>query len=335
MKLVNARTLCLDLDMLDENDLHEERIDYPLALEQDKDHLPDPQRLKDRIAFHKKCLKKLEETGRKSLTFTDSGSAMMPAKEGGLKACYNVQTVVDAGSHMAVSFHVADNSSDRGQISGSMGLCKEELDLDAVSVIADKDYESAEDIRKCLLNGIVPEVRWIQDRKEQVFPMDYIVREIAAERKASTKPEDVQDCLQVGGLLRRYQHPHPGQSLGQVSCFIRHGDGRVTCPRGRELLKQKTTRYGIEYSSKETCHTCPNRCTAHRIQQYLCSGAYVRRRLASTPRDSGRGTTQPLQQFRQTEASGKAGNGLHPVGRGETETTAAHQRASLRNHQAL
>lgn len=54
MKLVNARTLCLDLDMLDENDLHEERIDYPLALKQDKDHLPDPQRLKDRIAFHKK-----------------------------------------------------------------------------------------------------------------------------------------------------------------------------------------------------------------------------------------------------------------------------------------
>ena len=214
MKLVNARTLCLDLDMLDENDLHEERIDYPLALEQDKDHLPDPQRLKDRIAFHKKCLKELEETGRKSLTFTDSGGAMMPAKEGGLKACYNVQTVVDAGSHMAVSFHVADNSSDRGQISGSMGLCKEELDLDAVSVIADKDYESAEDIRKCLLNGIVPEVRWIQDRKEQVFPMDYIARESAAERKASTKPEDVQDCLQVGGLLRRYQHPHPGTIPG-------------------------------------------------------------------------------------------------------------------------
>lgn len=54
MKLVNARTLCLDLDILDENDLHEERIDYPLALKQDKDHLPDPQRLKDRIAFHKK-----------------------------------------------------------------------------------------------------------------------------------------------------------------------------------------------------------------------------------------------------------------------------------------
>lgn len=71
-----------------------------------------------------------EGTGRnrpKSLTFTDPESAMMPAKEGGIKACYNVQTVVDAGSHMIVDFHVTDSPSDRGQISRSMALCKEEL----------------------------------------------------------------------------------------------------------------------------------------------------------------------------------------------------------------
>ena len=40
-------------------------------------------------------------TGRPpSLTFTDPESAMMPAKEGGIKACYNVQTAVDAKSHI-------------------------------------------------------------------------------------------------------------------------------------------------------------------------------------------------------------------------------------------
>ena len=40
----------------------------------------------------------------------------MPAKEGGIKACYNVQTVVDASSHMIADFHVTDSPSDRGQI---------------------------------------------------------------------------------------------------------------------------------------------------------------------------------------------------------------------------
>lgn len=40
------------LDGMDENDLHEDRIDHPFALDLDKDHLPDPQTLRERIAFH-------------------------------------------------------------------------------------------------------------------------------------------------------------------------------------------------------------------------------------------------------------------------------------------
>ena len=39
---------------------------------------------------------------------------------------------------MVVDFHVTHSPSDRGQISKSMALCKEELGLEAVSVIADK-----------------------------------------------------------------------------------------------------------------------------------------------------------------------------------------------------
>lgn len=40
------------LDGMDENDLHEDRIDHPFAQNLDKDHLPDPQTLRERIAFH-------------------------------------------------------------------------------------------------------------------------------------------------------------------------------------------------------------------------------------------------------------------------------------------
>ena len=40
------------LDTLDENDLHEERIDHPFALNLDRNRLPDPKWLKERIAFH-------------------------------------------------------------------------------------------------------------------------------------------------------------------------------------------------------------------------------------------------------------------------------------------
>ncbi len=62
------------------------------------------------------------------------------------------------------------------------------------------------------------------------------------------------------------------QTLGQLSCFIRHEDGRVTCPIGRELFKKKDMKYGTEYSSREACRTCPNRCTDSRREKHVNIG---------------------------------------------------------------
>lgn len=189
---------------------------------------------------------------------------MMPAKEVGIKACHNVQTVVDTNSHMIADFHVTNNSRDRGQIYDSMEMCRQDLHLGAVWVIADKGYESSADIRQCIMNGIVPAVGFVQDREERVFPLDYIEREITPEMKASAKPEDIQACLHAGILPDCYQGTNiriQVQSSGQISCFIRHEDGTVTCPMGRELFRQKQTKYGAAYSGREACCTCPNRCT--------------------------------------------------------------------------
>ena len=296
MKLMDAETLCLDgttvravngrkqatsaelsrkkleyaraqleavekyLDSMDENDLHEDRIDHPFALDLDKDHLPSVEELKERIAFHEKCLKELEESGRNTLTFTDPECSMMPAKEGGIKACYNVQTAVDAKSHMIADFNITDSPSDKGQLCETMQMCMDDLKLDTVKTIADKGYESAADIRKCLMNGIVPDVGFIQDREERVFPLDYVEREITLEMKASTKPDDIRACLHAGVLPDCYEGTNirvEVQSLSNISCFIRHEDGRVTCPMGRELFKQRDTKYGTEYSNTGILNGAP------------------------------------------------------------------------------
>ena len=311
MKLMDAETLCLDgttvravngkkqatsvelsrkkleyaraqleavekyLDSMDENDLHEDRIDHPFALDLDKDHLPSVEELKERIAFHEKCLKELEESGRNTLTFTDPECSMMPAKEGGIKACYNVQTAVDAKSHMIADFNITDSPSDRGQLCKTMQMCMEDLELDTVKSIADKGYESPADIKDCLMNGIVPDVGFIQDREERVFPLDYVEREITPEMKASTKPDDIRACLHAGVLPDCYKGTNihiEVQSLSNISCFIRHEDGTVTCPMGRQLIKQKDTKYGTEYSSREACRTCPNRCTDSRREKHVNIG---------------------------------------------------------------
>ena len=336
MKLMDAETLCLDgttvravngrkqstsaelsrkkleyaraqleavekyLDSMDENDLCEGRIDHPFALDLDKDHLPDVETLKARIAFHEKCLKELEESGRNTLTFTDPESAMMPAKEGGIKACYNVQTAVDARSHMIADFHITDTPSDKGQLCTSMHMCMKDLELESVQVIADKGYESAADIRDCLMNGIIPDVGFIQDREERVFPLDYAEQDITPEIKASTKPEDIQACLHAGVLPDCYEGTNiriEVQSLSNISCFIRHEDGRVTCPMGRELLKQRDTKYGTEYSSREACRTCPNRCTDSKREKHVNIG----RNSTYVPVIMYGNSRYPLQQIPDVE----------------------------------
>lgn len=58
------------------------------------------------------------------------------------------------------------------------------------------------------------------------------------------------------------------QRRSVISCFIRHEDGRVTCPIGRELFKRQTRQYGTVYTSHEACRTCPSRCTdSHKAKE--------------------------------------------------------------------
>ena len=352
MKLMDAKTLCLDgttiravngkkkavsaeiarkkleyakaqlqaveryLQTLDENDLHEKRLDKPMALDLDKDHLPDPEKLKERIAFHEQCLKELAESDRGALLFTDPEAAMMPAKEGGIKACYNVQTAVDAGSHMIVDFDVTNNSSDRGTINTTIEKCKRELGLGSVKVIADKGYESLADIEECLLNGTAADVGFIQDRDDRVISMEYEAAEITDTEMQSTKPEDIQRCLHAGVLpdcLSGGNIRIEVQELSTVSCFIRHEDGTVTCPMGRQLFKQKDTKYGTEYSSKEACRTCPNRCTDSKAAKHVNIGrnsTYVPVRMYGS-------SQYPLQQIPVHGVSSKNLNNFGKMGRAE------------------
>ena len=164
---------------------------------------------------------------------------------------------------MIVDFDVANNSSDRGTLNQTAEKCKREVGLDSVKVIADKGYESLADIEECLLNGTAADVGFIQDRDDRVISMEYEAAEITAEERQSTKPKDIQRCLHAGVLpdcLSGGNIRIEVQELSTVSCFIRHEDGTVTCPMGRQLFKRKETKYGIEYSSREACRTCTNRC---------------------------------------------------------------------------
>ena len=108
-----------------------------------------------------------------------------------------------------------------------------------------------------------------------MISLDYEVSEITQEEKHSQRPVDIQRCLHSGVLpacLANGNIRIEVQEESSVSCFLRHEDGRVTCPMGKELYKLRDTRYGTEYSSREACRTCRNRCTDSKAAKHVNIG---------------------------------------------------------------
>ena len=287
---------------LDQADLQQGRLDEPMALDLDPEHLPSVEQLKERIKYHEGNLRRMEETGENQLLFTDPEARMMRTKEGGTRACYNIQTATDARNSLIVGFTAGSNSSDRGQLFAAAQETKDVLGTDVLPVIADKGYESAQDIEKCLMNGIIPDVGFIYDREERVFSLACSGEEITQEQRLSTKAEDIQSCLHAGILPACYEHTNISIQLQEqscISCFIRHEDGHVTCPIGRTLYKLADKKYGTDYSSKDACRTCPNRCTDSKAPKTVRFGyhsVYVPVRMYGDPRYS-------LQQIPDIEQS--------------------------------
>lgn len=253
------------LSGLDEVDKEEQgRLDKPFALDLDPKNLPKKEDIEARIRFHEQEIRQMEEAGETQILYTDPEARVMPAKQNGKKACYNVQTATDADSHMIVGFEVTNDANDMNKLASTAEIVKQNLNKETLAVIADKGYESAADIEKCLMNGIVPDVGFIRDRNYRVFNLDYIPCQITEELRSSQKPEDIRKCLHAGVLPKCYENTNISievQRQDAISCFLRHEDGTVTCPMGKKLVFQGRKKNGTVYGSKDACRTCPNRCT--------------------------------------------------------------------------
>ena len=227
--------------------------DMPQKLEQ----------IRERVAKYKGYQKRMKETGETQILETDPECRTIHTKEGQLPA-YNIQTAVDDRHHLIVSFETTNANTDQGLLDQMAEQTKEEMGVETIEALADKGYESRQDIEKCVMHGTVPNVGYKYDKDERIFDLEYIPNEIDEQTRCSEKPEDIQKCLHAGVLPRCYEGTSVEVQLQKrsvMSCFIRHEDGRVTCPMGRELFKHSVRKHGTIYGSREACRTCPNRCT--------------------------------------------------------------------------
>ena len=184
----------------------------------------------------------------------------------GFHCCYNVQAAVDAGSHLFCEYEVTSNTNDMNQFSSIAQQTKETFAADVLEAVADKGYDSQNDILDAVMHGIMPNVAMRDDKQERIFNLDYEYADITEAVRNSTKPEDIKKCLHAGVLPACFEGGNISvetQRLSGTACFTRVDEKTVICPMGKPLFrtKRRNDRQTI-FMSRFACRDCNNRCTA-------------------------------------------------------------------------
>jgi len=244
--------------------------------------------LTERKGKYQNFLKELIETGETQKLTTDPEARVMQSKDG-FHCCYNVQTAVDKGSHLIAEYEVTNCCTDQGLLKEVADSTREILETETLEIVADKGYESRQDIENCVMNGIIPNVAFKYDKKERLYTVNYVEAQISEEEQNSTKPEDIQKCIAAGVLPACYQNTAVEvelQEQSKLSCFTLNDNGTVSCPMGNILSKIKMRGKSTIYSNKDACRQCPNRCTSSRKHKTVSFGPdtkYVPVRMYGSP----------------------------------------------------
>jgi len=111
---------------------------------------------------------RLSEPGGISLIDPDAKRMKQGGDSRGTGVCYNIQAVVDDKHNLLAHVAVTDNTSDRGNLHELTEEVKEILEVDELSVLADKGYYNGEDIAACEKNGVkcyVPKQYYIDNKR--------------------------------------------------------------------------------------------------------------------------------------------------------------------------
>lgn len=129
------------------------------------DRKPEPAEIKERIQELKNrkekyegFKKQLEDNGENEISTTDPDARLMCNNNNNVDVSYNVQTTVDSKHKLVVDFKVTQKPNDLGELDNMALRAKKLFEGKDFEVLADKGYYKAEDLKKCVENGITPYV---------------------------------------------------------------------------------------------------------------------------------------------------------------------------------
>jgi len=269
------------LTELEQNDFNDE---LGLSREEVEHKLEVCQERKSRYEGYRE---QLEKSGESQMSLTDKDAKLMKFNDG-FDVGYNVQTGVEAGSHLIATYNVTTNPTDHGEIAETLSTPKEELGHDILESVADKGYQDPEDMGKALATGIVPNVIQRDGKDVADVELEYQEAEVTEDMLNSKKPEDIEACLKAGkvpavyaGILdsaevverKSYECVAPSslknmtgdemRLLALQGYFVRDAEKNlVYCPQGQMLRQKSIKKNGhIRYCNKLACKKCSHKCT--------------------------------------------------------------------------
>ena len=273
------------LRILDDADKHDNLEEEPenLTKELIEEKLKEA---RERLAKYEGYQRIMEESGQSQMSLIDADAKLMKSKNG-FAVAYNPQTAVDSNTHLIRDFQMTNQVTDHGLLDSTLEEVRKESD-GIIETVADRGYESEEDMVKCLEDGIIPHVITDEGKDGYEIEIDYWESDVDA---SSTEPEKLKKTLHAGVIpdaykevisdmevteVRRkvsdegdedeekasiYGTPEEMQERAKEGYFVRDPERNlVYCPNG-EILRQKCVKKNgnIRYANKNACRHCPNR----------------------------------------------------------------------------
>jgi transposase len=213
-----------------------EQLDKADEEEQDNEK-PTAEELQEKIEWmrsRKKDFAELEErmdqSGERQVSLTDPDArSMVLGSNRGTEVAYNVQISVDAKHKLIVDHEVTNAGNDKNQLSSMAIRAKEALEAESIEVVADQGYYSAEEIKACIDEEVVPYMRKPKSSNNN--------RVFAREQFRYDGENDCYWCPAGKALLFKYETTYRGQA---VRLYI--GEGCSQCALKSKCTRRKTGR---------------------------------------------------------------------------------------------
>lgn len=252
---------------------------------------------KNKLKLYENYRKDMEKNNQSQKSLTDKDSRLMK-NNGKFSVAYNNQVAVDTKTHVVVNYNADNNPADLGTINKVSEGIKETTKEDVIINTTDKGYNDREDMSKCLINGIIPQVTLPEGKESYELEFEYKENEITDKELKSTKPEDIKKCLEVGKVpeiykdylevkeiknktktetieeAEEYKETLTEEEMRDIAikekCFVKNREtDRVYCPEGEILRRKSKKGDGIKYCNKLACKNCKNPCTISKFKELV------------------------------------------------------------------